>query len=76
MSFSSQAEAVRTAREVVWGTVPFARRTWHGPSGEYSVNDAGGFPQIVFTAQVNKDLVVIQFDQYGRLQGKVQVLPR
>lgn len=74
--FTSQAEAVREARSVVWGDVPFAKREWHGPRGEFSATDANGFPEIAFTAQVNNDLVVIRFDQFGRLQGKVEVLPR
>lgn len=71
--FATQAEAIREARLHIWGDAPLAKREWHGPKGEYSVNVQIGHlnvPHIVVAANVNGRLFVFEFDQYGREQGK------
>lgn len=61
-SYSTQAEAKRAIVEAIWGSVPFARReSVRIPAGEYSIHVA---------ADVNGDLVVFAFDNYGRLSAR------
>jgi hypothetical protein len=55
-SYRSQAEAVKDARIGIWGDVPFAQRKMV-------------YPDPTITAQVNNHLIVIDFDNYGRLSG-------
>lgn len=66
--FRSQAEAKTAAREAIWGTVPFAKR-------EFKPLDPGTYG-IHVSANVNGDLVVFQFDHYGRTEGKPLVIKR
>jgi hypothetical protein len=55
-SYRTQAEAVKEARIGIWGDVPFAQRKMVHPI-------------LPITAQVNNHLIVIDFDNYGRLSG-------
>lgn len=73
--FRTQTEAVRAAREAIWGDVPFARRAFVDPKNRPDVAfyDERGLPVIAVSANVNGHLVVIHFEHYGRLVG-VQVL--
>lgn len=60
--FSTQAEAKRAAVEAIWGTAPFSRRPFVAiPAGERSIHVA---------ADVNGDLVVFAFDNYGRMSAR------
>lgn len=69
--FSSQAEAVKAAREFFWGDVPFARRECLYP--DHGVKYVG----ITVSANVNGRLIVIEFDNYGRVQpGTIKVLDK
>ena len=54
--YRSQAEAVKDARIGIWGDVPLAKREMI-------------YPDPTVTAQVNGRLIVIDFDNYGRLSG-------
>jgi hypothetical protein len=59
--FTTRADAVRAAREALWGMVPFNQRECLLPErGLYSIN---------VTAQVNGHLINIPFDNYGRVCG-------
>lgn len=68
--FRSQNDAVRAAREAIWGDVPYAQRECvtprtHPEFGEY----IQGVPYMVVSANVNGRLVAIHFDAYGRLDS-------
>lgn len=65
-TFRSQADAQRAAREAIWGTVPLSQR-------EFMPLDPGTLA-INVVADVNGRLVLLRFDNYGRVAEKV-VLP-
>lgn len=67
--FRTQQDAVRAAREFIWGDVPFAKRECKYP-------DPGTFG-IIVSANVNGRLIVIDFDNYGRVRpGTIKVLDK
>ena len=76
-TFRSRTEAVKAAREFIWGDIPFARREFIDPRNRPDVAfyDHRGCPVLAVTAQGNSDLVVFYFDHYGR-QTRLEVLPR
>lgn len=67
--FRSQAEAVRAAREFIWGDLPFAQRKFVGKESEFMAY-VGVLPNIVVSANVNGQLFVVRFDHYGRVTEK------
>lgn len=65
--FSSQADAVKAAREAIWGDVSFAKREYVDPKRRPEVAVyVNGLPEIVVAADVNGKIVAITFDSYGR----------
>lgn len=68
--FRSQAEAVRAAREFIWGDLPFAQRKFVGKDRPDVMVYVNSLPYIVVSANVNGQLFVIRFDHYGRVTEK------
>lgn len=66
--YRTQADAIRDARQFIWGDVTFAKREWVTPKTRPDVSFFNGrVPVIAVSANVNGRLVVIHFDSYGRL---------
>lgn len=72
--FSTQADAIRAAREFIWGDVPFARREAVTPRTRADLYTSDRFGRLVVSANVNGHLFVFHFDNYGREQSGFRVV--